>query len=245
MKGIRKVKQKKQGRSREWLRWTVVVILLLVAVILIFNQQIKYYLTESYRPQITRQTIQKNQSKQSTANYDYSNAQDLSLQTVARARAKRQPINIIGEITVPAIDMTIPIANGVDNTTLALAAGTLRPNMKMGKGNYALAGHNMANGSKVLFSPLYSKSKVGQKVYITDLKRVYEYQIYERKIISPSKVEVVNNTKNKIITLITCDETGAHRLMVRGKYVKSMPFKQAPKQVQHNFSSKYTTGKNS
>ena len=220
---------KQQKKSRGWLRWTAVVILLLIAVVLIFNQQIKYYLTESYRPQITRQAIKENQSKQSSANYDYSNAQDLSLQTVARARAKKQPINIIGEITVPAIDMTIPIANGVDNTTLALAAGTLRPNMKMGEGNYALAGHNMANGSKVLFSPLYSKSKVGQKVYITDLKNIYEYKIYERKIIS----------------LITCDETGARRLMVRGSFVKKMPFNEAPQQVQHNFSSKYTTGRNS
>ncbi|WCT60526.1 class A sortase [Limosilactobacillus portuensis] len=236
---------KQQKKSRGWLRWTAVVILLLIAVVLIFNQQIKYYLTESYQPQITRQAIKENQSKQSSANYDYSNAQDLSLQTVARARAKKQPINIIGEITVPAIDMTIPIANGVDNTTLALATGTLRPNMKMGEGNYALAGHNMANGSKVLFSPLYSKSKVGQKVYITDLKNIYEYKIYERKIISPSQVEVVNNTKNKIITLITCDETGARRLMVRGSFVKKMPFNEAPQQVQHNFSSKYTTGRNS
>jgi sortase A len=237
------VKRENKKRSRGWLRWTAVVILLLVGLVLIFNQQIKYYLTESYRPQITRQAIKSNQSKQDSANYDYSNAQDLSLQTVAKARAKKQPINVIGEITVPAIDLTIPIANGVDNTTLALAAGTMRPNMKMGEGNYALAGHNMANGSKVLFSPLYSKSKVGQKVYITDLKNVYEYKIYERKIISPSKVEVVNNTKNKIITLITCDETGAHRLMVRGNYVKKMPFNQAPHQVQHNFSSKYTTGR--
>ncbi|MBB1086586.1 class A sortase [Limosilactobacillus fastidiosus] len=238
------MKQQKR-RTRGWLRWTAVVILLLIALVLIFNQQIKYYLTESYRPQITRQAIQKNQAKQSSANYDYNDAQDLSLQTVAKARAKKQPINIIGEITVPAIDLTIPIANGVDNTTLALAAGTMRPNMKMGEGNYALAGHNMANGSKVLFSPLYSKSKVGQKIYITDLKNVYEYKIYERKIIDPSEVEVVNNTKNKIITLITCDETGAHRLMVRGSYVKKMPFNKAPQQVQHNFSSKYTTGRNS
>ena len=59
------------------------------------------------------------------------------------------------------------------------------------------------------------------------------------------RVEVVNNTKSKIITLITCDETGAHRLMVCGSFVKKMPFKDAPQQVQHNFSSKYTTGRKS
>ena len=58
------MKQKKQ-RGRGWLRWTAVVILLVVAVVLIFNQQIKFYLTESYRPQITRQAIKRNQWKHS------------------------------------------------------------------------------------------------------------------------------------------------------------------------------------
>ena len=236
-----KVPKKRQHRG--WLRWTAVVILLLFSVVLIFNQQIKYHLAGSYRPQISRQTIKKNNAK--SANYDFSNAQDLNLQTVARARAKRQPINIIGEITVPAIDMTLPIGKGVDNTTLALAAGTFRPDMQMGQGNYALAGHNMAHGSKILFSPLYYHAKVGQKVYLTDLNRVYEYQITERKFIAATRVDVVQNTPQKIITLVTCDATGANRLMIRGKFVKSMPFKQAPQQVQHNFSSKYTTGRKS
>ena len=141
--------------------------------------------------------------------------------------------------------MTIPIANGVNNTTLALAAGTMRPDMKMGQGNYALAGHNMAHGSKILFSPLYYHAKVGQMVYITDLKRVYEYKLYQRTFIEPTQVEVVNDTSQKIITLITCNANGERRLMLRGRFIKSEPFKQAPQNVQKNFSNKYTTGRNS
>lgn len=139
--------------------------------------------------------------------------------------------------------MTIPIANGVNNTTLALAAGTMRPDMRMGQGNYALAGHNMANGSKILFSPLYYHAKVGQMIYITDLNRVYEYRIYQRQFIDATDVQVVNDTPQKIITLITCDATGARRLMIRGNFVKSELFKQAPQRVQKNFSTKYTTGR--
>lgn len=215
--------KKEKKRSFSWLRWTAVVVLLIVSVALIFNQQIKYYLVGSYKPQITRQTVQENQKKKAT--YDFKSVQDLNLQTAAKARASKQSINTIGAITVPAIDMTIPIANGVDNTTLALAAGTMRPDMKMGEGNYALAGHNMAHGSKILFSPLYYHAKVGQKIYITDMNRVYEYKIYERKFIAATRVDVVDNTPEKIITLITCDATGANRLMIRGKYIKSEPFK--------------------
>ncbi|MDO4903524.1 MAG: class A sortase [Limosilactobacillus sp.] len=227
----------------EWLRWTLVVILLAISACLIFNEQIKEHMVDSYRPTISRKTIAKNSSKK--GNYDFSNVQDLSLQTVAKARAKKQSINIIGEITAPDSHMTIPIAKGVDNNTLALAAGTLRADMQMGKGNYALAGHNMANHSKILFSPLYDHAKVGQKVYITDLNKVYEYKLYERKIIQPTQVDVINDTKNPIITLITCNDDGSERLMLRGKLVKSESFKKAPKVVQKNFSQKYTTGRNS
>lgn len=233
--------KKTKQRSFAWLRWTAVVVLLIVSVVLIFNQQIKSYLVGSYQPEITRQTVKKNEQKKAT--YDFSSVQDLNLQTAAKARAKRQDINTIGAITVPAIKMTLPIANGVDNTTLALAAGTMRPDMKMGEGNYALAGHNMANGSKILFSPLYYHAKVGQMIYITNMDRVYEYKIYQRKFIAATRVDVVDNTPEKIITLITCDATGANRLMIRGKFVKSEPFKQAPQNVQKNFTEKYTTGR--
>lgn len=228
-------------KNRGWLRWTAVVVLLLVSLVLIFNQQIKYYIVGSYHPQLTAQTIKKNSQKK--ANYDFGNVKDLDLQSAARARASRQQVNIIGVVAIPAINMSVPIAKGVDNTTLALAAGTMRADMKMGQGNYALAGHNMANGSKILFSPLYYHAKVGQKVYLTDLNRVYEYKIYQRKFIPATDVQVVDDTPQKIITMVTCDATGANRLLIRGNFVKSEPFKQAPKSVQKALSEKYTNGR--
>lgn len=225
-------------KRRNWLRWTAVVILLVASVIMIFNNQIKNYLVDGYHPQVTRQSIKKNQNKK--GNYDFSNVKDLNLQTVAKNRANKQNVNIIGTIAIPDIDMSIPIAKGVDNNTLALAAGTMREDQQMGKGNYALAGHNMAHGSKILFSPLYYHAKVGQKVYLTDLNKVYTYKITERKFINADRVDVVNDTKDPIITLITCDATGDRRLMIRGKLQKTQKFKNAPVKVQKALSSKYT-----
>lgn len=225
-------------KKKDWLRWTAVVVLLIVSLILIFNQQIKYYLVGTYHPQITQQTVQKNNQK--TAKYDFSNVQDLNLQSVARARARRQSINVIGVIAIPSIKMSVPIGKGVDNNTLALAAGTMRADQKMGQGNYALAGHNMAHGSRILFSPLYYDAKVGQKIYLTDMTNIYEYRINQRKFIDATRVDVVNDTPQRIVTLITCNKTGSRRLMVRGKYVKTMKFKQAPKAVQESLSKGYT-----
>lgn len=228
-------------KKRKWLRWTGIILLFLVSLALIFNQQIKYYLVGSWRPTITKSTVQKNQQKKTKASdFDFSQTKNLDFQSVAKARASKQSVNVIGEIAIPAINMTLPIGTGVSNTTLALAAGTMRADQKMGEGNYPLAGHNMAHGSKILFSPLYYKAKVGQMVYLTDMNKIYYYKIYQRKFILATRVDVVNNTQEKILTLITCDSVGKNRLMVRAKYIKSVKYSDAPKKVQKALSSKYT-----
>lgn len=228
-------------KKRKWLSWTGIIILLIVSLALIFNQQIKYYLVGSYRPTITKTTLAKNQQKKvDQKEYDFSQTKDLNLQAVAKARANKQAVNVIGQIAIPAINLNIPIATGVSNATLAVAAGTMRPDQKLGQGNYPLAGHNMANGSKILFSPLYYHAKVGQMIYLTDMKKIYYYKIYQRKFILATRVDVVNNTSKKIVTLITCDATGKNRLMIRGNYVKAVDFDQAPQSVQKAFSGKYT-----
>lgn len=227
-------------KRRGWWSWLLIGLVFAISLILIFNQQIKYYLVGSYQPRITRQTVAKNDRQKGS--YDFASVKDLDLQAVAKARANKESVPVIGAIAVPAVNMRIPIAKGVSNSTLALAAGTMRPDQKMGEGNYPLAAHNMANGSKILFSPLYYRGKVGQMVYLTDMKRVYEYRIYERKFIDATQVDVVNNTAEKIVTLVTCDATGARRLLLRGRFVKSVPFDQAPVSIQKDLSGRYTNG---
>ncbi|MFR0771135.1 MAG: sortase domain-bontaining protein [Limosilactobacillus pontis] len=68
------------------------------------------------------------------------------------------------------------------------------------------------------------------------------YRISQRQFIDATDVQVVNNTPQKIITLITCDATGARRLMIRGDFVKSELFKQAPVKFK-NFCTGHTTGR--
>ena len=230
-------------KKRWWkttLYWLVIILGLALSLVLIFNQQVKDYLVNTYQPQVTKSLVAKNEKKK--ASYAFSSVKDLNLQTVAAARAKKESINVIGVISIPAINLRIPIAKGVSNTTLALAAGTMRADQEMGKGNYPLAAHNMANGSKILFSPLYYHGKVGQLVYITDMKKVYEYKLYERKFIDATRVDVIDNTKENILTLVTCDATGARRLLMRGKLVKVVAYDKAPAKIQKNLSGKYTNG---
>ncbi|WP_252898437.1 class A sortase [Apilactobacillus ozensis] len=152
------------------------------------------------------------------ANFDFSKAKSVDFPRVVKAKLNQSNVKVIGKIIIPKIGIDLPIGKGVDNNTLALAAGTMRDNQKMGIGNFPLAGHHMED-KKVLFSPLYYKAKVGQYVYLTDMNKIYKYRIYQRKFIKATDLSVINDTKNKIVTLITCDATGVGRLMIRGTLV--------------------------
>lgn len=205
---------------------------------MVLNRPIKRAIVKSFTPQITASKIAKANKEKGT--YDYGQVKRLTLANIAAARANAKDLKIVGIICIPDEGLNLPISKGITNRNLALSAGTLRPNMKMGKGNYALAGHNMSNlGPNQLFSPLYFKGKVGQKVYITDMYKVYEYRITERRLISKWDTGVIKNTQRKMITLITCDATGARRLMVRGKYVSETPYHQVPENLRKQLSKKY------
>lgn len=229
-------KQTPKKHRWRWL-WTILFIFLLaISLALIFNEQIKNWLISSYQPRISRKSVQSNQKKK--ASYDFSKVKSLDFSTVANARWNTADIHVVGEILMPQSKVHLPIAKGISNEVLALTAGTMRPDQKMGEGNYPLAGHHMTSQT-ILFSPLYWKTRVGQKIYLTDAKRVYEYQVSVRKFIPATDVQVIAQTKQKLVTLITCDATGANRLMIRGKYVKQMAYKDAPTSVQKGFHGSF------
>ncbi|MFD1420466.1 class A sortase [Lactiplantibacillus songbeiensis] len=227
----------KQHPGLKWLGRIVFVILIALSLALIFNEQIKSWLVSSYAPTVTAKSVKKNQTKK--GNFDFSKVKSLDFQTVAKARMNKSSIHVIGSIAIPSIDLYLPIGNGVSNETLALAAGTLKADQTMGSGNYALAGHHMIKHG-ALFSPLYYKSKVGQMIYLSDMSHIYEYKTTQRSFIAATDVQVIDDVPGKkLVTLITCDKTGAGRLMIRGTYVKKWQFRQAPTGIQKSFSSHF------
>lgn len=75
---------------------------------------------------------------------------------------------------------------------------------------------------------------------MTDEKNIYEYQVTTRKFIKATDVQVIDDVKDqKLLTLVTCDATGAGRLMIRGKLVKEMKHQEAPASVQKLFSRQF------
>ena len=136
---------------------------------------------------------------------------------------------IVGEIQVPAVNIHLPILYGTTNQNLLTSATTMKPEQKMGKGNYALAGHNAPN-EKILFAPLH-KSKTGDYIYITDKTKLYKYEITEINVVQPKEISVIQDVEGmNLITLVTCyDAKGKTRLIVQGELVDTQKYKEGIK----------------
>lgn len=221
----------------------IFVLLLAVALVMIFNRAIKNTVIDSYKPKITRQAIVKaqrhmknatNHHRRQPVSYNFKKVKSLDFQTAVAARMNTRTIQPAGQILIPQSGIHLPIGLGVANQTLALAAGTMRPDQRMGHGNYPLAGHHMVN-PKILFGPLYYKTKVGQQIYLTDMKQVYQYRGYRRTFIAATRVDVINQTKRPIVTLVTCDATGKGRLMIRGRLVAQYRLNAATPKIKRAF----------
>lgn len=166
---------------------------------------------------MTPKAIQKNQHKK--GNFKFNTVK--SMDTSKAVQTHMHPdSNLLGAIAIPDVNMYLPISLGLSDASMSTGGGTMRPDQVMGKGNYALAGHYMTDKG-ILFSPL-ENTQIGQNIYLTDLKNVYTYRIYMKKVVDPHSVYLVNNTKKPIVTLITCADGGKNRWAVRGKLVKTV-----------------------
>lgn len=212
------------------------IICLILAVLCLCYRPTVTFLTNGYTPKITQSRILKDKNKKATS-YNMSKVKSASLSQIIDARLHANQVSVLGQILVPSVSIHLPINKGISNNSLLLGAGTMKPRQKMGRSNYALAGHHMINKS-ALFTPLWLYAHKGTKVYLTDMKNIYVYKINVRKIISPYDTKVINNTKKPILTLITCNNSGSKRLLLQGKLSKKLSMKNAPKKLVEYSKSK-------
>ncbi|OYR88220.1 class A sortase [Lactobacillus taiwanensis] len=215
-------KHTKNTTKKTWIIRIVAIILLIVGLGMIFNSQIRDIMVRQNQTtalkKLNKETVKKNQKKEGM--FDFSKVEEIDFGQVTKSRVKNTA-DAIGAIAVPSVNMYLPIMKGLSNDAMSTGGGTMRPDQVMGKGNYPLAGHYMtARG--VLFSPL-ENTKIGEKVYLTNLDKIYVYRIYMKKIVDPTAVWLVDNTKQNIVTLITCADGGVNRWAIRGKLITEKP----------------------
>lgn len=129
----------------------------------------------------------------------------------------------VNKIIIPQMAVDLPIVIALDNSykaeLIALDKGVLNRVPKNGNpkdgGNYVLAAHRFDIGWTPEItrakSPFYhiENMKVKDRVYVDYEGIRYVYEIDEIKSVRPNAVEIEARTKDKRLTVYTCDLAGA------------------------------------
>jgi sortase A len=124
----------------------------------------------------------------------------------------------IGVIKIPKLDLKVAVGEGIDNNTLKYAVGHFEGTSMPGeKGNFAVAGHRSYTYSEY-FNRL-DELEEGDDIIVTTKTGEFTYKVYEKRVVEPTEVSVLNKTKGAEITLVTCTpiRVATHRLVVKGK----------------------------
>ncbi len=87
-------------------------------------------------------------------------------------------------------------------------------------GNVVMSGHISSIHEGAVFKRL-PDIKVGDGVVVVTNDRDYVYQVFDKKVVEPTQVEVMNSTSQEILTIITCVPDGvySHRLIVTARRI--------------------------
>lgn len=121
---------------------------------------------------------------------------------------------VYGKIKIDKIEIEYPIIEYASENSLWKSICKISSNDINGKGNLCLAGHNMRNFS--MFGNL-RKVDIGDTIVITNLNgEEYVYKVYEKTYVNPDQTEVLKDTDEAIVTLVTCNDASNKRLIVKG-----------------------------
>jgi sortase A len=122
----------------------------------------------------------------------------------ARAARAYAPVvvrtgGLVGMLDVPRLNLTTPVIEGDDDSTLKRAVGHLPDTpMPWEGGNSAFAGHRDG-----LFRPL-KDIQVGDEILFRTSRDQFRYRVTGTAIVTPDNVSVLEPRSQPSLTLITC-----------------------------------------
>ncbi len=130
---------------------------------------------------------------------------------------------IMGYITIPRINVELPIYHGTGDAVLQSGAGHLEGTSLPvgGESTHAVISAHRGLPSAKLFTHL-DQLEVGDTFTVTVLDRVLTYEVDKITIVLPTEVEDLKVVEGRdYLTLMTCTPYGinTHRLLVRGRRI--------------------------
>lgn len=212
-------------RTMKWkdhLFMFMIVVLVIAGITLINAEKIKNFLVSNnvlmfHINQFSAKQLKANEQKK--ASYHFEAVETPSLLDVMRYGNQVKKSAVIGQLEIEHLQVILPILKGVNSSNLLAGAATMREDQQMGKGNYPLVGHHMRDEG-LLFGPLL-KLKKQDKIKITNKEQVFTYEVTDINTIDESQIDVIQETADARLTLITCDLPTAtkNRFMITAKLV--------------------------
>ena len=134
---------------------------------------------------------------------------------------------MMGYISIPRINVTIPVYHGTSEEVLQVAIGHLQ-NTSLpvgGESTHAVLSGHRGLPSKALFTDL-DQVQIGDVFYLTVLNETLYYQVDQILTVLPNETDALAITKGEDhVTLVTCTPYGvnSHRLLVRGTRMDYTP----------------------
>ncbi|MHB8841497.1 MAG: class E sortase, partial [Candidatus Aquicultor sp.] len=106
-------------------------------------------------------------------------------------------------IVIPRIKLDAIVVEGVDGQALALGPGHMEETAYPGEvGNMVISGHRVTHSHPFFY---LDELKQGDPIEIHTESRKYTYYVVKQKIVAPTDVSVIAPTKDKTLTLTTCN----------------------------------------
>lgn len=139
----------------------------------------------------------------------------------------------IGAIQVPSVDIELPVFAGLSQEELIYGTGAMYPERAPETNNMVLLGHHVGV-SDLLFGKLMNV-KVGAVVYLRYLSHYYSYQVTTKKMVKETEIQVLEDTPQPLLTLVTCDRGSKtdNRLVVTAVPVKETTRKIKEQMMNH------------
>ena len=134
---------------------------------------------------------------------------------------------MMGYISIPRINVTIPVYHGTSEEVLQVAVGHMQ-NTSLpvgGESTHAVLSGHRGLPSKALFTDL-DQVQVGDLFSLTVLNETLYYRVDQILTVLPNETDALAIEKGKdYVTLVTCTPYGvnSHRLLVRGARIDYTP----------------------
>lgn len=128
---------------------------------------------------------------------------------------------MMGYITIPDLNVELPIYHGTSESVLSKAAGHLEGSSLPvgGENTHCVISAHRGLPSAKLFTNL-DQVEVGDSFSMKILDRTLAYEVFEISVVKPDEIEKLGIEAGKdLCTLVTCTPYGinSHRLLVHGK----------------------------